>query len=160
MSSPTESPVAKSDASPEQNTTEPTAAGAPGVTTAAPGDAVPPAPVETPTAAEELLAFGGALAKSAAAEWSLSVAAFVRATVHGLAALFAMVLAWATAMVALTLFLVYLVGTAWAFTLLAAAHLVLAGFAWKRHLVWQKRVGFPRTRAVIATVAGLREPPP
>src|SRR5687767_12128141 len=102
MSSPTEPPVADPVAP-----LEPTPPGeSPDVTTAAPGDAVPPADVEKPTAAEELAAFAGALAKSASAEWSLSVASFVRATIHGFAAMFAMVLAWASAMVALTLFLI------------------------------------------------------
>ena len=40
-------------------------------------DAVPPAPVETPTAVEELVAFGRAIAQSASAELSLSTASFV-----------------------------------------------------------------------------------
>ena len=123
-------------------------------------DAVPPAPVETPTAVEELVAFGRAIAQSASAELSLSTASFVRATIHGLAAIGAVVLAWIAAMVALTLFLVHLLGSTAAFSVLALAHLALAGFAWKRHLLWQKRIGFTRTRAAIATVARLREPPP
>ena len=123
-------------------------------------DAVPPAPVETPTAVEELVAFGRAIAQSASAELSLSTASFVRATIHGIAAIGAVVLAWIAAMVALTLFLVHLLGSTAAFSVLALAHLALAGFAWKRHLLWQKRIGFTRTRAAIATVAGLREPPP
>ena len=156
MSPPTEPPVAD----PVDPLEPPPPGESPGVTTAAPGDSVPPADVEKPSAAEELTAFAGALAKSASAEWSLSVASFVRATIHGFAAIFAIVLAWAMAMVALTLFLIHLVGATWAFAALAVAHLVLAGLAWRRHLVWQKRMGFPRTRAVMATVAGLREPPP
>ncbi|HVF34470.1 MAG TPA: hypothetical protein VND91_04045 [Candidatus Saccharimonadia bacterium] len=123
-------------------------------------DAVPAADVPEPTPLEELFAFGGAVAKSANAELTLSFASFVRAAVFGLAALGAVALAWLTAMVALTVFLVQWLGVVYAFALLAIAHGAAAMFAWKRRMLWQKRIGFPRTRAAIATVAGLREPPP
>ncbi|HET9483759.1 MAG TPA: hypothetical protein VFO79_07370 [Xanthomonadales bacterium] len=138
----------------------PDVAPVPGAAAETAPESVPPAPVEIPTAVEELLAFGRAIAQSASAELSLSTASFVRATIHGIAAIGAVVLAWIAAMVALTLFLVHWLGSTTAFSVLALAHLALAGFAWKRHLLWQKRIGFARTRAAIATVAGLREPPP
>lgn len=124
-----------------------------------PDDAVPPAAVAEPSAIDEALAFGRAIAQSAQAELTLSTASFVRAVTHGLAALGAVALAWLAAMVSLTLFLVEWLGAAWAFAVLALAHGVLAFVAWRRHLAWQKRIGFARTRAALATVAGLREPP-
>jgi len=125
-----------------------------------PDDAVPPAAVPEPTPVEELLSFGSAIAKSANAELSVSVASFVRAMVFGMAALGAIGLAWLTAMVALTVFLVHWLGAVYGFALLALAHAALAAFAWKRRMIWQKRVGFPRTRAALATIAGFREAPP
>ena len=123
-------------------------------------DAVPPAAVPEPTPLEELFAFGRAVALSANAELTLSFASFVRAMVFGLAALGAVALAWLTAMVSLTVFLVQWLGAGWAFALLAVAHATIAGLAWKRRMLWQKRIGFPRTRAAVATVAGFREAPP
>jgi hypothetical protein len=124
-----------------------------------PDDAVPPALEPDPTALDEALAFGRAIAQSAQAELALSTASFVRAFAHGIAAIGAVALAWAAAMVSLTLFLTAWFGAAWAFAVLAVAHGALAFFAWRRHLLWQKRIGFARTRAALATVAGLREPP-
>lgn len=125
-----------------------------------PDDAVPAAAVPEPTPVEELLSFGTAIAKSANAELGLSVASFVRALVFGMAALGAIALAWLTAMVALTVFLVNWLGAVYGFALLAIAHAGLAAFAWKRRMIWQKRIGFPRTRAALATIAGFREAPP
>ena len=125
-----------------------------------PDDAVPPAPaVSEPTALDEALAFGRAIAASAQAELTLSTASFVRAFAHGIAALGAVALAWLCARVSLTLFLTQWLGAAWAFAVLAITHGALAFFAWRRHVLWQKRIGFERTRAALATVAGLREPP-
>ncbi len=127
---------------------------------ASPDDQVPPAPVERPEASEEVLAFARAIAKSANAELTLSSASFVRALVFGLMTLGAAGLAWLTAMVALTVWLVGAVGAVWAFAALAVAHGALATVAWHRRRVWQKRIGFARTRAALATIAGLREAPP
>lgn len=123
-------------------------------------DEVPAAPVDPPGAAEELIAFVRALGRSAHAELSLSYAATVRAIVLGAIALIAVAFAWATAMVALTLALTAWIGVIWTFALLAVAHGIVAAVAWTRRMRWQRRIGFPRTRAAIATLAGGRESPP
>lgn len=141
--------------------TPPSGADAPAAPPPDAPDEVPAADVPPPGPAEELVAFARALGNSLHAEFALSFAAWVRASVLGVVTLVALVLAWGAAMVALTLALVaWLDSAAWAFTVLAAAHGAAAAVTWNRRLAWQRRIGFPRTRAAIATVAGKRETPP
>ena len=119
-----------------------------------------PEPTTDASAVNELMEFGKAFVGVAEAEWALTYAAFWRAWTHGLVSMMAGFIAWSAGLVAVILALVALFDSVmWAFATVAVVHVIVGFVAWKRRMLWQRRIGFPRTRATASVALGLRTPP-
>lgn len=128
----------------------------PGLAAQAPA---PPAATDDGAVAE-LAKFANAVAQSAQAEWSLTLAAAARTMTHGAISLLSAFIAWSFGLVAVLIGLSQWLSPLWAFSILSLVHVAVGAYAWKRRLLWQRRIGFGRTGAAIATALGLRTPPP
>lgn len=113
---------------------------------------VPPPPFAPELAlAREGLAFAEALVEVAGAELSLSLVASARAAGLGLAAVLALLIAWACGTIAAIFALhAWLDSAALAFAIVGLLHAVGAALALRQRSLWSSRVGFDRTRGAIA----------